>query len=500
MKTNATVGGGAPHRVTDHGAVGDGVTKCTEAINAAVRAVAESGGGAVVFPAGTYLSGTVRLRSRVTLDLRPGAVLLASPDIADFPEHPPDDAISRHLTRGGPTRHFILAVDSEGVGLRGPGVIDGNVEAYHGPASERKPYTWTGSRGPRYRPMVEFLHCRDVRVEGVTLRNSPGWTCHFASCDGVSVRDARLFNYLYSGNSDGLDIDGCRDVIITGCHIETGDDAIVLKTCHGSRSCERVVVANCLLRSNCAAFKIGTETWHDVRHVAVSNCVVHRSSRAVQIFSQDGATVEDIAVSNLVVDTDCGITLNRPLHLDLCRRRCNKIVGFDHDARPVGRIRRVAIQNVTLNTDGRILLTGGDGGRLEQIHLSQIAMRMPWIEDPESVKDLSDSLQSSIAVPEARLARAALVAANIDDFDLRGFSVSWPGEGVPADYLPKHERGVLVRDPRKQFHPLPPFHALWLEGIRNGTIDAPGLRASCPGIDAIRREACEDLRIREDQP
>lgn len=125
---------------------------------------------------------------------------------------------------------------------------------------------------------------------------------------------------MWGPNTDGFDLNGVRDLILSDCIVSAGDDAIVLKTSRDARSCERVVITNCILRTYCAAVKLGTESWHDFRNIAVSNCVVHGSPRAFALYEFDGASMEDIVVSNVTCDTACE---RCPCHR--ARRRARRI-------------------------------------------------------------------------------------------------------------------------------------------------------------------------------
>jgi polygalacturonase len=125
--------------------------------------------------------------------------------------------------------------------------------------------------------MIEIRACRDVRIGDITIREAAGWTLHAHTCDRLWLRGVVVQNDPFGPNNDGFDLNGCRDVFISDCLIATNDDAIVLKTSRDARSCERVVIQNCILRTHCAAIKCGTESWHDFRHITVANCVVHRS-------------------------------------------------------------------------------------------------------------------------------------------------------------------------------------------------------------------------------
>ena len=201
----------------------------------------------------------------------------------------------------------------------------------------------------------------------------------------------------------------------------------------------------------------------------------------------DGATVEDVVITGLTIDTNSGIIFNRAIHMDCCRRSRSTLPGVDHEAVTVGRIRRIGISDVSLVTDGRILLTGSHRA-LEQITLRNIRMHMPWIEDPRRLGRIGDGMQSSMDSFESRQARAALVASDIVDFELSGFRLTWPdGAPLPEDFAPKCELGELMIDPHTDSEPVPPFHALYLRRV-HGRVDTEGLRASQPGIPAVSRK------------
>jgi hypothetical protein len=419
--------------IADYGAIGDGKTLCTQAIQHALNAAEALGGGTVVIPPGTYLIGTLHLRNHVTLDIQPGATLLGSPDIADYPPMTWGHNGDRQ------PHHLIVAEGLEGVAIRGGGVIDGNGPAFWKPIET--PRTWIGALAQRVSPMLEIVNCRDVRLSDITLTNSPGWTCHLTACDGVAVRGVVIENYLFGPNTDGFDINGCADVTISDCRISTGDDAIVLKTTSDvGRPCERIAVTNCIIRTNCVGLKLGTESAFDMRQIVFSNCVVYQSTRAIGLYCLDGATFEDIAVHNIVCDTEAGFPLNRPVHIDLRRRT---------DETPMGVIRNVVIGNLVARGDGRILMTAEDGGRLEHIALHNIQLSQIRWDDPDPKGATAGSAQFSNRSPKARVARAAVVADNIDGLTVRDLSVTWPAD------------------------PGPSFAVLWGRNLRGGVLDCP---------------------------
>ncbi|MFW5870025.1 MAG: glycoside hydrolase family 28 protein [Candidatus Sumerlaeota bacterium] len=477
--------------IRESGAVGDGKTVCTDIINAALREASESGIGRVVVPPGVFVCGTIQLQSNITLEITTGATLLASPNFEDFSEIPLEEAESRHHDHSG--RCFILANKCENVTICGGGIIDGNNEVYANPPREKRGpnHQWFGYRKESYQPTVELRKTNNIRLLDITIQNGVRWNVHLFRCERVWVERVCILNDPYAGNSDGFDIDGCRDVFISNTKIDTGDDAIVLKTLVDSQSCERITVTNCVLKSTCAAFKIGTESWHDFRHITFSDSVVHQSSRAFEIVVFDGGNVEDVTVSGLVVDTNIGVTMTRPLHIDCAKRRAGYNPLPERTEYALGRVRRVSFSDITISTDGRILLTAADGTCLDQISLRNIQVHMPWIEDPRAVDKLSDGMQSSNGSPEARLARAAIVAKDIKNLLIDGFSISYPERPVGEDYMPKIEKREVVRDPREEFEPMPDFNVFYGRNIEGGYVNLKGARPSGKDVAVLDVEDCD---------
>ena len=249
--------------IRDFGAIGDGVVNDTAAIQRAVDAATVCG-GEVLLPAGTYLSGTVFLRSGVDFHLAERAVLKASPDPADYN---PADAFPQNWAspRGGDNQsggHLLLCVGGERVTLRGPGTIDGNA-----PAFLRMPDgTHPASKADiPWRPgqMVCFVECRDVAIRGVELSDAPYWSCFLHGCEDVTVEEAHIHTIRkpHTYNGDGLDIDCCRCVAVRRCRISTADDALTLRAdsarLQRPGDCADVTVEDCDLSSDCNAVRLG---------------------------------------------------------------------------------------------------------------------------------------------------------------------------------------------------------------------------------------------------
>ena len=452
--------------IAEFGAKADG-TLCTAAINAAVAAAAREG-GTVVVPAGTWLTGTVTLRSRVTLHLEPGAVLKGSPDIADYPRHPVA------LTHENDHHFLILAEDCADIAITGGGVIDGNGPAFWEPPAADSP--WWRAKSPRVLPMNELRRCQRVLIEGETLANSPGWTLHPYNCDQMTIRNVRVDNHPFGPNNDGFDIDGCRDLVITGCRLNCGDDGIIIKATPHARSTERVTISDCIVTSTCIGIGIGQETQSGVRQVAIGNCVIYRSHRMIGLGIWDGGVIEDVVISNIVGDTLGHYSLARPIQLEVKQH-----YGYPA-TRPLGTIRRVSISNFVCRTQGRCLLTAQPGATIEDIVLRDVQLHVAFLEDCErlvSPDGTTGSSQFANRNPRARLANAAVVLENLSRVSLDGLVVRWPQPGAPN--TAKGGPGTAPDHPGRAD---PPYAAIWARDVRDSAIGVRRLTGSAAGVAA----------------
>ena len=304
--------------VTAFGAVGDGITENRAAIQKAIDACAASGGGRVTVPAGTFRTGSLELKSNVELYLSMGALLKATDDHGEYNE---DDAYPQNFgvkSEGWNAKHLIFCHDQKNVAITGPGVIDGNAEAFFG---ENKPNTFDdfvwrwGVRGPKdetwLRPgqLVVFAECENVRVTDVTLQNATAWTLFLYGCTFVTVRGLHILNEKDHLNTDGIDVDSCRYVTVSDCVILTGDDALTVRGSGGhlvdqNRACEYVTFSNCVLRASACGVRIGVG-FLPIRHVRFSELVVESAAEAICICPawspNTGTPIEDVSFSGITV-------------------------------------------------------------------------------------------------------------------------------------------------------------------------------------------------------
>ena len=285
-------GAETPFRPEDYGY--ETGTVCTRAIQQAIDAAAENG-GTVRLENGEYLSGTLVLRSGVCLYIGPGACLKASTDLRDFPEMHAK-RLTVQDTSMGMHQSLVFAEDCEHVALCGEGVLDGQGSPDNFPGEE----TAQGTPGRPF--MIRMIDCRDVLVSGLTMKNSPCWMQNYLNCDRLTISGITVRNHA-NYNNDGMDIDGCRDVLVRHCRVTSGDDALCFKGA-SMRPLERVLVEDCDFYSACNAVKVGTDTQGDFRDVLVRRCRIgglaedpsglkHAcADSGVSLESEDGGTVE----------------------------------------------------------------------------------------------------------------------------------------------------------------------------------------------------------------
>ena len=309
--------------VRKYGAKGDGTTKNTVAIQKAIDACTKAGGGRVVLTDGVYLSGPIQLKDGVNLYIDGTAKLLASPDMDDFPNWPdPKHIITENMPRPGQRNAcFIFGDEAERISITGRGVIDANGTT-HIEKTDRQAFngTWKYRRVhplEKQLPRVVLLAgCKDVLIEDVTLTNQPaGWSYWIHDCDRVTIRGLQILANLEYPNNDGIHVNCSRDVTISDCHIECGDDAIIVRansrSLHEKKPMERLTVTNCVLRSYSGCFRIGWTNDGIIRHCTFSNIVMTGSYCGIDLlipkvggndWGNEESVVEDLSFSNIVMD------------------------------------------------------------------------------------------------------------------------------------------------------------------------------------------------------
>lgn len=285
--------------VKDFGAVGDGKTDDALAIQKAIDACAAAGGGRVLFTSPfTYLSSPIKLKSNVDFHLQAGAKLLANPDEKVYTQ-------SAFRQNPGEGTVWIGGEDIENLSITGNGEIDGNGVSFMGAelddSYELKPFNVLDPR-PH---VLTIVGGKNIRIQDVKIGSSAYWTIHLVGCDDVVISGITLLNSLKVRNSDGIDLDHSKNVRISDCYIESGDDCICLKNRREYEefgACENITVTNCTMTSRSCAIKIGSENMDTIRQVVFDNCIIKKSNRGVGIQNRDEGVVSDVLFSNMIIE------------------------------------------------------------------------------------------------------------------------------------------------------------------------------------------------------
>ncbi|MEJ6980701.1 glycoside hydrolase family 28 protein [Pedobacter sp. P351] len=453
----------ATYDVKAYGAAGNGTTLDTEAINKAIEAAAMLGGGTINFPAGTYLSYSIRLKSNITLYLEQGATILAaSPQGGigyDVPE--PNEWGDKYQYQDFGHSHWrnslIWGENLENISILGPGTIYGKGLVRN--ASARNP---VGNKA------IALKLCKNVILKDFTVL----YGGHFAIL-ATGVDNLTIDNLKMDTNRDGMDIDCCRNVRISNCSINSPwDDAICLKSSYAlgfSRATENVTITNCQVtgfdrgtfingtykrdeykmvpdrEGPTGRIKFGTESNGGFRNITISNCVFE-FCRGLALETVDGGLLEDIAISNITMRD----IVNSPIFLRLGGRMRGP-AGV-----PVGKLRRVTINNLMVyNADSHFssLISGLPGNDIEDVKLSNIRIFYRPLDSAESkIQKVVPEHEKAYPEPEkfGVIPSYGFYIRHARNFEISNVEVSFLGREIRPAFMLIDVKGIQLNNVRAQ--------------------------------------------------
>ncbi len=372
----------------------------TKEIQQLINQCSEAGGGTIYFPPGDYLTGSLMMKSNTFLHISAGATLYGSMDMKDYTE---EASLS-----------LISSDGADNFGIFGKGTIDGQGSAF-----------WKGKERPYNRPnkLIWLLNSTNIFINDIKIINSPNWNIDVSFCDGVWIDGISIISELGSPNSDGIDPVSSRNVFISNCYIETGDDAICPKSRNGIPT-ENLVVINCVLISDDSAIKLGTRSEDPIRNAVFSNIVIRNTIYGIALFAKDGGTFENIRFSNIYIETALNETEDPtrprgiyPIFVDLERRK--------EDSK-LGAVKNITFEGITIDTKyGHCLFFGQPDSKLENIKLSNISFKveeqLPYagMMKPRGVRSLKNKAENDYAHIDSYFS-----FVNIDGLDIQNLTIN----------------------------------------------------------------------------
>ncbi len=384
--------------ISNFGAVADGKTVNTIAIQKTIDSCSKVGGGTVYFPKGVFFTGTIKLKSNINLNFETGSVVKGSPNVEDYKLE-------------GIKRGMFFGEDLINVSFTGEGEINGNAAAFFDPNTMHsyidmdKKYVRSGqayldavkpTEGPiafANRPdmMVVIMHSENIKFSGVRFKDAPAWTIRIGECENVVVDGISVLNNPQVPNNDGIHFTNSRNVRVANCNVEAGDDALIIsgfgddinidnvpygtpkkiyKYGNKTGNTENVVATNCILKSNSAGLRIGYGRG-STKNLVFSNMIIYNSNRGILLNSRERGSIENVIFDNFLIETkhQGGNWWGRgePIHISSCPITKDTINGT---------IKNVSFKNFKIKAETGIVVWANELGKISDINFDNIDIQV----------------------------------------------------------------------------------------------------------------------------
>lgn len=436
----------ADFSIVDFGAINDGRTLNTAAINAAIDAAAKVEGRVIIPSGGVFLSGSILLKGAIELHLEEGAVLKASSEYEDYLT---DHQIPK-ITRGEvveevlPQRAFISAFEAHGLTITGSGTIDGSADGF---IEERGKYIHSmrapvGGRSQYLeRPFTIFLiGCEAIEITGITIKDPAFWALRLTGCNNSSISEISILTDLMVPNADGIDIDRCQNVQITKCTLITADDCISLKSCAATSqygAVRNVYIAQCFMTSTSGAITLGTESVGPIENVIVTDCAVKDSHRGFAVRAREGGLISNVVFENSVVETrafsESWWGHGEALHVtafswdDPTKEWSPEMGNIERQLE--GRVEGIRFNNIRVVSEAALLIWGGHKELIKDVEFNRISLTM----EKASKWPARIDLRPNPVTDFVREPASAITIRNVDGISLSNIDIEWDAE-TRSDY------------------------------------------------------------------
>jgi len=424
------------YNISDFDALNDGTTDNAKAIQLAIDTCSKNGGGMVLIPpGGVFLTGPFNLKSNVEFHVSASAMVLANPDESVYTQ----SAFKENYGEGS---IWIGGKDAVNVTISGQGVIDGNGIAFMG-AEEKAAYALKAfdifDRRPHLFTPVNF---RNLVIKDVTFKDSAYWCLHLVGCNDVTIQGVRILNNLKIRNSDGIDPDHSKNVRISDCYIESGDDCICPKTRREYEEygpTENITVTNCILKSTSCSIKLGSENMDAIRNILFSNCIIQSSNRGIGIQNRDEGVVENIIFNNIVIESRLFDNVwwgkAEPIYVTAYKRQpgnardANWRFAKEQTSGRVGEVKNILFSNIIAQGENGVFV-GGEKGKINNIRFQNIDITIQKVTQyPGGLYDLRPS--DTVGILEAET--AGFYFDEAEQISVKACRVNW-GKNNP-DYF-----------------------------------------------------------------